>query len=332
MIRYSLALAALLALAACDNDNPFLAAGADTPVDTPPDEESPVTDAGVPEFLANNLTAISYDPANNTLSVDMYALDRNDLDVPLEGYTRNLALEADAPAGYQVYSYQDDALDRMFVAIVARSPDGSVEGAIVVDGGQFTKFFGGGYYGRVSGDYDPGQASNDTGLVSYAGNYAGLSNFDADGDELLPPAGSPDPSILPSQPAQITGEIFLNVDFDDNSVNGGIYNRSFTNLAPAIEAALGSPNLEDIFIIPTAITNDGTFFGEGNVVDDEQNPIGSAGGVFGGTDSAGLAGTVRLDGDFIDGLENEAEYGVFVLVQCGQAGDAALCDSIPVNP
>lgn len=320
-------------LGACDSANPFQVITDDAGVTPDVDPDNPLDANGIPTSLSRSLQAISYTPgtggAAGTLSVDMYALDRAEnpnSDLPLEDYVPNPTL-TDITPGYEVFSYQDDPLDRMFVAIVAQSEDGSVVGAIVVDRGQFTKFFGGGFYSN-GGNYTPGAVENDTGLVNYAGKYVGLTNLDAAGTELLPV--SADEALLPGQPAQISGDIFLNASFTDNTVNGAIYNRAFTNLEPLIEAALGGSDLNDIFLIPADITTEGTFFG--SVQNGAQEDIGDFGGTFGGTNAASVAGVIQLDGDFIDLIDNEEEFGVFVLMQCGQPGEDALCDAIPVNP
>ncbi|WP_281984003.1 thymidylate synthase [Thalassorhabdomicrobium marinisediminis] len=331
MSRLFMALGLTAALAACDSENPFDQEPVVEDPETPVIEEGEeVSSEGIPLALADNLQSVAYVPGTGsdpgTLSVDMLALDRTDSDIPLQDYTPNAALTALAP-GYEVFSYQDDALDRMFVAIVAQSNDGSVLGAVVMDGGQFTKFFGGGFY-ATDGDYTPGSGPNDTGLVSYAGTYAGLSNLNADGNELMTPPPGTDPALLPDQPAQITGDIFLNADFGDNQVNGAIYNRAFVNLDPALQALIGGNELEDVYLIPADITDEGTFFGTAE--NPAQEGIGSYGGTFGGTEAAGVAGVVHLDGDTIPGIENEDEFGVFVLTQCGQPGEDPVCAA--VNP
>lgn len=320
---------ALVLLAACGDGNPF--SSVNTGGD--PDDGDVVTDADeIPEALSNDLSNVAYNPTSGSLFVDITALDEVTDDYPLERYQPNAALQALSPAidaqGYRIYSFQDDALDRMFVAIVSQSPDGSATGAVVMDGGQFTKFFGGVNYSAT--DFTPGSSENDTGLVSYAGTYAGLSNLDADGAQLLTPATPVDPEILPAQPAMIESPIFLNADFGDNTVNGAIYERSFVNLAPAIETLLGGPDLPTVYLIPTDITDEGTFFG--NAQNPAQEDIGTYGGAFGGDNATAVAGGIHLDGDFIPGIDNEEEFGVFVLVQCGQPGDDAICANIPVNP
>ena len=324
-------LAALLA--GCDGENPFqaeVAAVAPVVPVTPPttpiiDPDNPVNANGIPTVLANDLQSVAYNPVAGTLSVDMLALDRTDSDIPLQAYTPNASLTALAP-GYEVFTYQDDPLDRMFVAIVAQDANDNVVGAIVMDGGQFTKFFGGGFY-ATDGNYTPGTGLNDTGLVSYAGDYAALTNLDANGNELLVPGGTPNPAILPGQPAQISGSIFINADFGDNTVNGAIYDRAFQNLAGPSGPILAVP---DVYLIPTAITDAGTFFGE--VEHPAQENVGAYGGTFGGVNAQGVAGTTNLDGDWLPTVENEAEFGVFVLTQCGQAGQDPICASIPVSP
>lgn len=332
---FVVALSGFVGLAACDGENPFQNI-VDDPGVTPPvvDPDNPLDANGIPVSLSQNLQAVNYVPGTTgpgTLSVDMFALDQADnptSDIPLANYVPNANLTALAP-GYEVFSYQDDAADRMFVAIVAQSTDGSVTGAVVMDGGQFIKFFGGGFYSN-GGNYTPGNPANDTGLVSYAGTYASLTNLPGDGTELLDPTRPIDDAISPGQPAQISGDIFLNADFNDNSVNGAIYNRAFTNLDPLITAAIGGNDLPDVFLIPADITSTGTFFG------DAQNPaqetVGEFGGTFGGIEAAAVGGTVQLDGDWLPGVENEEEFGVFVLTQCGQPLDDPICDNIPVNP
>ena len=330
MSRIFTALTVAALLAGCDSANPFMGSDDVDPGVAPViDPDNPVSPNGIPEALTNgNLAAVQYDPSGGgTLLVDMNALDRNDNDIPLEQYLPNANLTAFAP-GYQVFSYQDDGLDRMFVAIVAQDVNGSVVGAVVMDGGQFTKFFGGGFYATDSA-YTPGVGSNDTGLVSYAGTYAGLSNLNADGAELIGAPGA-DPAILPDQPAQISGNIFLNVDFGDNTINGAIYDRAFQNLDPLLEAAIGGSDLNDVFLIPADITDAGTFFGD--VENPAQDNVGNYGGAFGGTEAVGVAGVLHLDGDTIGAVDEEEEFGVFVLTQCGRPGADALCASIPVNP
>lgn len=269
--------------------------------------------------MADDLNSVSYDHASGVLLIDLAALDRTNIDYPEVEYDRNPAL--DVP-GYVAYSYQDDPLDRMSVAIVAESYDGAVQAVVAMDGGQFTKYFGGTYYGRNE-DFT---APSPDGLVSYAGTYAGISNLDAAGNELLVPSGTPDPAILPSQPAQVAGEVFLNADFGDGSVNGAITNRTWVNLDPAAVALIGS-TLPNVFLIPANITADGTF--EGAVENAEQEALGTYGGIFGGDGATAVAGSIFIE-NYLEDIDNENEFGIFVLMQCGQPGDAPVC--VDANP
>jgi hypothetical protein len=332
MSRLITAVAITALLAGCDGENPFQVDEVVAPGEAPIiDPDNPVSANGIPEALTGgNLEFVEYNPTGNTLSVDMSALDRNDVDVPLESYIydQNLATAAMTAQGYQVFRYQDDPLDRLFFAIVARSPDGSVVGAVVVDGGQFNSFFGGGFY-ATDGNYTPGNPSSDTGLVSYAGTYAGLLNSGGDGSILKDVPAGTDDSLLPGQPGQVVGNIFINADFDDNTINGAIYDRALVTLVPGMPAVVSSNGLADVFLTPAGITDAGTFFGTAE--NSDRVVVGNFGGTFGGEEAAGVAGVTHLT-DFIDGVDNEEEFGVFVLTQCGQTSDDPLCNSIPVNP
>jgi hypothetical protein len=111
-----------------------------------------------------------------------------------------------------------------------------------------------------------------------------------------------------------------------------------------ISADPSQPNhdgLASIVLTTAAIEANGTF--NGNVeldarVDPDNNrtQVGTFGGVFGGENADAVAGVVditNLSGEAIDVLELQGELletGIFVLDQCGQAVDAALCDA--VNP
>lgn len=316
MFKKFLTLSTLAFLAACGDGQPFNFGAADN-ADTP-DSDTP-SDTYIPAALADDLNSVSYDHASGVLLIDLAALDRTNIDYPEVEYDRNPAL--DVP-GYVAYSYQDDPLDRMFVAIVAESYDGAVQAVVAMDGGQFTKYFGGTYYGRNE-DFT---APSPDGLVSYAGTYAGISNLNAAGNELLAPSGTPDPAILPSQPAQVAGDVFLNADFGDGSVNGAITNRTWVNLDPAAVAVIGS-TLPNVFLIPTNITADGTF--EGAVENAEQEGLGTYGGIFGGDGATAVAGSIFIE-NYLEGIDSENEFGIFVLMQCGQPGDAPVC--VDANP
>jgi hypothetical protein len=309
----------LAALSGCGDGQPFTFGTAD-PTDPDPDAPTGI----VPESVAGNLSDANWTPPtaanpDGTLIVEISALDTTPVRAE---YTRNPNL--DVP-GYTAYSQQEDPLDRMFIAMVAQSADGSVTGALVMDGGQFNKYFGGIHF-EQNGRYTPHVPEQpNNGLVSYAGSYVGMLNGDAPRpNEALPVDPGTDPALVPGQAIRVEGQVFLNVDFADNMVNGVIYDRT------AIDIAAGLP---DVVLIPTEVAAAGTF--EGTAENPEQEEIGSYAGVFGGVGATSVAGGIYLNGDFIQEIngfviDNEEEYGLFVLNQCGLSGDAAICDN--VNP
>ena len=296
MKRFWLGCAALAALSACSGGNPFV-----TDTDTDADNSS------IPEAVAGSLEGISYDPASQTLTVRGIALD----DTPVEAvYRRRPALDR---GGYEAYTVQDSSLDRHTTPYVKDL--GGTRGAIVVTGGQFEHYFGGGVYGR-SGAYSPPPATvNGNGLVSYAGNYVGLLNGPGDGGDLLPVAPGTPPNILPRQAAEVTGRVLVNADFADNVVNGQVFDRVVVD-DPGLA-------LRDLALAPAEIdTTTGSFTGEITI---DLLPKGTYGGIFGGPDAAAVAGALFAK-DHIDAVTNEEEYGVFVLQQCGTPGADALCN------
>lgn len=322
MYRTATALSLIALLAACDNEQPFDFEGEQTEEpteETPAEEEQELsgftangTTTAIPLEIANDLVNVAYSPGAQTITVTGSTLDTS----PLNGvYTRNTSL--DIP-GYEAYSIQDDPLDRMFVALVAESTDGSVEGGTIVDGGQFGSFFGGSFY-RRNDTYTAG-----TGLVSYSGDYAGLANLNfprSVSQDILPlPADVAfDSPNAPQQPDMVVGTVFINADFVDNVVNGSIVDRSLVGRGTL---------LDDVNLRPTEITADGTFGGEAERSTDQQQ-IGTYAGAFGGTQASGIAGAIELQ-DYLEDVDNEQEYGAFVLMRCGLPGGGDLCAS--VNP
>ncbi len=294
MKRFWLGIAAVSALSACSGGNPF------TQVT---DTDVPIT--GIPEVISSDLEGISYDPVNETLTVRGISLD----DTPFEAvYRRRANLDVGA---YEAYTQQDSSLDRHSTAYV-RNINGT-RGAIVVTGGQFEHYFGGGVYGR-SGSFAPPDP-NGNAVVSYAGDYVGLLNAPGDGGDLLPVSPGTPNSVRPVQAAEVTGRVLINADFADNQVNGIVFNRNWVDNP--------GTTLSDLALKPTAIDpTNGTF--EGEVTINLQNR-GTYGGIFGGTDASEVAGAMFAK-DHIDGVTNEEEYGLFVLQQCGTPGADALCN------
>ena len=184
---------------------------------------------------------------------------------------------------------------------------------LVLTGPQFGTYFGGAAYTRT-GTFDPPTVTATTGLASYAGRYVGLLNGAGDNGDLLPPNPAVPADLRPAQAAEITGVILINADFGDNTLNGAITSRQIPDNLAIIP--------ENIELAPTAIAADGTF--TGNVVQSGNNR-GTYGGIFGGANAGAVAGGLFVE-DHISQLSDEEEFGIFVLVQCGQPGADPLCD------
>ena len=264
--------------------------------------EGPVTETpvnGVPSSVAGDLKAANYDANAGTLSVQISL----DGDNTLHPYTA-----AGTVNGYDRFTQQDDPLDRAFTAFARESTDGSVTAVLVMDGGQFNRYFGGTTFTQN------GYAAPESGLASYAGNYIGMLNF---GPPLGNVPGGTPVEIIPQQALQVTGQVFLNADFTDNLVNGAIYNRNNSDIGA----------LPSVYLIVTEVGSNGAF--EGTVELGDNSAVGTYAGTFGGTNAAGVAGGTYLNGDFLgDTFENEEEYGIFVLDQCVNGGVPADCVSV----
>lgn len=313
--RFPAALALTVLLAGCGG-NPFGATDGDG------DGTGGTGTNTIPANLKVNVGGASYSDrgtastADDTLSLMIAGLDSTPTTVQ---YVRDQTL--DVP-GYVAFKMQEDALDRMFIALAAESQDGSVRAVTAADGGQFQRYYGGGYYERTGAFDKPAIGTGPgAGQVSYAGAYAGVANGGAPNTHTLPVPPGTDPSLVPDQPGRITGDIFLNANFADGEmlVNGSIYNRVIADTGYA---------LGDVILLPASIAEDGTF--AGNVEGPQPNVgtvTGGYGGIFGGTDAASVAGLVHLTA-FDDAFENEQEHGVFVLTQCGLPGDDPICAGV----
>ncbi len=310
-------LGTIAALAACDGEQPFSFNNPDDSTDPAVPDPGAGTPAGVPAELARNLSNVSYNANSGVLIVDMQSLDSGDPDA--QTMIRRAGIDEGT---YDAYTFQDDAFDRFVLAYAKQTPDNAVQGVLAVDGGQFTKYFGGGYYSNDSSVY----TQPTSGLVSYAGDYVAITNISAPApSQLITPPSGASPDILPGEPIIITGDIFINADFSDLEINGGVFNRQLEQLDGATFPTLV---LLPVYLTPTTIEADGTFLGD--VEDVEQSVVGTYGGTFGGSNASGLAGTLYLDRGFTDAFDNEEETGLFVLVQCGEPGDSALCSG--ANP
>lgn len=297
MKRFLLGVAAMAAMSACSGGNLF----------DPDGDDGTTTDPIVPETISGDLSAFTYDPDAQTLTVSGVNQD----DTPFSAvYSRRPKL--DVP-GYEAYAVQESSLSRHNTAYI-RERDGT-RAIIVVSGGQFNYYFGGSSYNR-DGAFDPPVTSGPGGLVSYAGSYVGLLNGAGDGGDLLPVDPTTPDDIRPRQAAEVVGSIFIGADFVDNTVSGVIYDREIVDYGIA---------LENMDMEPTAIDTDGTFTGNitqtGTTVVDR----GDYGGIFGGDDASAVAGTLFVS-DHIASIDGEEEYGLFVLSQCGTPNADPVCN------
>jgi hypothetical protein len=258
---------------------------------------------------------VNYDAAGESITLRLAGIDGDAVDLT---YVRKPALDV---GHYQAYTVQEDALDRHYTTLAAESNDGRIRAGVTLDGGQFNRFFGGGFYER-DGNFDQPPAAN--GQVAYAGDYAGITNMDAQpndaGYDLLPTPAGTDPAILPAQAARTRGRIFLDVNFNEGLMNGAVFDRALAD-----NAAITLP---DIVLLSTTIDDEGGFFGDIELDGVLDTDIGDYGGMFAGTNAASVGGLLTLiDVDNnIYGWTGDQEFGVFVLTQCGQTGeDATLC-------
>ncbi|MEL6523602.1 MAG: transferrin-binding protein-like solute binding protein [Pseudomonadota bacterium] len=309
-------------VAACGGDsNPINGNGTELEGGVTQEEADPDALPDIPENFAQNVADASFDPGDpadptdDTLTVNISSLDSGEVDTT---FVRQVDL--DVP-GFAAFSAQDDRLDRIFIALAGESPDGTVRAVVAGDGGQFGRFFAGTDFEQVDDAEVP-----TTGLVSYAGNYAGVTNLNTiENDIRITP--DDDDARQANQPRLTQAEIFLNVDFADGALNGTMFNRQFTD-----GVALPDVNLAD------GVIEDGGFTGTAEMFDDEGTPtgVGEFGGVFGGEGATSAAGAVVLtnifgpDSDLSDDLDRE--NGVFILPKCtgDPAEDPASCNG--ANP
>lgn len=284
-------------LAGCSDGNPFVEG------EDPGDGSALPSD--IPENILSDLGNFSYDPVAQTLTITGLTLEADPISA---SYRRRPALDR---AGYEAYTAQESSLDRHATAYVREI--NATRAVVVVTGGQFGSYFGGAAYTR-DGGYSPPTVTATTGLASYAGQYVGLFNGAGSSEDLIPVDPSVPAELRPSQAAEATGTVLLNADFGDNTVNGRITNRQLID-APGIV-------LEDLDLAPATIEANGSFTGN---VEQNNQTRGSFGGVFGGTDAGVVAGGL-FAANHVSTLTDEEEFGIFVLVQCGQPGADPLCD------
>lgn len=265
----------------------------------------------LPDSIGGNLNRITFNPTTETLSVDMTALDASDA---LAVYTRAPALDHN---GFLAYQVNEGNLQRTFTALARESDRSTVLATVVADGGQFNRRFGGGYYARLVPLTMPvPDGTPNSGLVSYAGSYVGL--FTPGANSGIP--GIPD-EVDTATNYRVDGKMILNASFSDMAVNGAIYDRTLIDETGATVAGV---TLESIALIYTDIDEEtGSFLGEVEFSDPDQNVIGNYGGAFAGTDASDVGGVL-----LINPIRDEGqiwENGAFVLGVCGMPGEGALC-------
>lgn len=308
MTRLFSGIAVLALVAACGDGNPFSAPPTDTGGDP--------TSGPIPAELAGDLDSFSYDPTTGTLVVTGVSLDEDALG---SVYRRTPGL--DVP-GYVAFTAQDDALDQHATAYV-QNINGTRAG-IMVTGGQFGTYSGGGAYGREGG-YSPHVVTGDSGLVTYEGDYVGLTNLQGDPTDIADFPADRDPALRPGQSAKVTGRIFFNVDFSDNTLKGSIYDRQLDLDDSLLTGGGTTEAMANVDFNPTTIDSDGTFQGDARIGEDIR---GSYGGIFGGTESEVMAGVIFMEDHLVETTDLEEEYGVWVLGKCGGPQAGAPCTDV----
>lgn len=325
MYRILATTVALSALCACGDGNPF-STGVNGGTG---DQDDPAVQLSIPEDVAGSVTGFTYDPNNQTLALTGLVRDGDTVTVE---YNRRPALDQGV---YEAYTFQDDPLDEHTTVYVRQV--GDVSAATAVTGGQFTFFSGGVNYGRAGG-FDPivSNQGADTGLVTYAGEYIGLSDVSGPNTDLLP-APAVDPSVVPDQAAVVNGRVLINVEFGSNQVGGEVYDRTVNT------AGFGTLALPDINFEPSELDAEGNFTGAADIVENgSRTVVGNYGGTIGGVNSTALAGGLYAKEHFgdnvVDGGGNpitftdEEEYGIFVLGRCGGPLEDASTECSVVDP
>ena len=296
-----LTLSGSLFLAACGGSSPFIEPREVESEDEPVAPDPTVTTA-IPASLAGNVASFTFVPESGgtpgTVTIELDALDSSSVTAT---YVRNAALDI---GKYQAYTFQERAETRHYTTLGAESEDGSVLAGVVADGGQFNRYFGGGHYERTGTYTHP-----TTGQVTYAGDYAAVTNENGDGTQLI--STTLDPSVQPSQAGRISGTITIIAEFSSNRVNGEIYNRVLNPGEAGEETGLAN-----VVLVDGTIATDGSFEGDAETID--QVDIGNYGGIF-GTNADSVAGVVRLT-EWDTARNGEEEYGAFVLEACDGSG------------
>ena len=272
MIKKFFAIAGLFQLAACGspvtdlNGNyvgPALGGG------------TPGAIAGVPAELSVDLGAVEYDSVNETLKVTLLPFDGSPVET---SYIRDATRDV---GGFQAYELQENQFSRKYTALFK---DGNFASAgVVATNYNLGNEFGGATYGRPSGYTAP-----TIGIATYTGTYAGVQTTTN--------------TVTGTGPNRVSGDVLLNVDFNDARVEGEVTNMQIVD---------GGASLQDLTMVQTAVDG-GSFFGEVRIL---EITVGDYGGNLAGPNADEAAGALVFDRSGI------REYGAFVLPQ--------LCISAP---
>ena len=280
----------------------------------------------IPSDISGDIASVTFDPAAGTLVVTGLTLDETPFNAV---YRRAPALDRN---GFTAFTAQDSPLDRHFTAFAAQGT--SVTAATSGSPLPRNRNFSGAFYDR-EGAYDPPEVTSTTGLVTYAGTYVGVINTGQVGPDLLSTTVTPF-VLQPIQALTTRGDVLINADFADNTVEGNIFNRELLNADGTLRTELPS-----IVLIASDIDQNGSFTGsvEYDILDPRGNTggafinVGTYGGVFGGENASEIAGGIDL-GEFDGradplGFENELESGAFILNACTPTSTDATCSQLP---
>ncbi len=310
MTRILMGLALGFGLSACGGGDAPFGGGVETPTD------GGETGTAVPEEIAGNLQSFTYNPAADTLTVRGVAADGSTIE---SAYRRRPGLDR---GGYQAYTAQDAANGRHSTAYVAAI--NNTQAAIVGTGVQYEGIYAGGAYS--TSDYSaPATGSGNQGLAYYTGRYVGLLNGPGSDEDLMTPNTGEDPSVTTAQAAEVTGDMQITADFATANVDGIIYNRVIRDYdnQGRLDPGTATPlEVTDLALASTTINENGGFTGS---IEQSNQGVGEYAGVFGGAGATEVAGVLRAEGH-ISGLQNEIEYGLFVLGQCAPPASGPDCN------
>lgn len=235
--------------------------------------------AGVPQELSSDLGAVEYDPVNETLKVTLLPFDGS----PQEAsYIR---VDAEDIDGFQAYELQENRSSRKYTGLF-QARNHSSAGAVATNF-DLENQFGGATYSR-----DTEYSAPTSGIATYRGTYAGVQTTTNTATGV--------------GPNRVSGDVLLNVDFNQARVEGEVVNMQVVD---------GGAALQDVTMVQTAVDS-GVFYGE------VRGPGGNGnyGGNLAGPNADEAAGVLVFDrpGDI-------QEYGAFVLPQTCISSPAINC-------